>query len=274
MSKFYQTAKNVKTALLNPVLISQYINYSVQRLLLKRMPVRKLAEGIRVGNVVGFSEFHSVEDFVSSSELALFKSLQLSPGIILDIGANIGVVSLYFEKIFPKNKIYAIEPNPSTYAALVDNMNRFGSGNTTTINTAFADRDGSMLFDASATHRGTASFYTQESTSSTEVRTTRLDTFVEQIGNPEVSLLKIDVEGYEDLVYSGGLENLKTLPSCIYMEVCPRITIRAGYAPELALVRLERLGYKLSRIGKNGELIGATASELVAFDYLNCIATI
>lgn len=42
---------------------------------------------------------------------------------LLDIGANIGVYSLYFSKLNPANKVIAIEPDSSSFVSLIRNVN-------------------------------------------------------------------------------------------------------------------------------------------------------
>lgn len=42
--------------------------------------------------------------------------------IIIDIGANVGIVSLYLAKKFPFIKIYSYEPIPPNYANLIKNL--------------------------------------------------------------------------------------------------------------------------------------------------------
>jgi FkbM family methyltransferase len=46
----------------------------------------------------------------------------LNPGVILDIGANIGAVSLALARRFPAARLYAFEPLPENYALLAHNV--------------------------------------------------------------------------------------------------------------------------------------------------------
>ena len=46
----------------------------------------------------------------------------INPQVILDIGANIGIASIYFTNRFPSAKIYAFEPMPENYSLLTKNI--------------------------------------------------------------------------------------------------------------------------------------------------------
>src|SRR5437870_6519350 len=41
---------------------------------------------------------------------------------VIDLGANIGLSSLYFASLFPSSKIFVVEPNPGTYELLKQNV--------------------------------------------------------------------------------------------------------------------------------------------------------
>jgi FkbM family methyltransferase len=55
---------------------------------------------------------------------------------VIDIGAHVGVASIYLAKTFPFIKVYAIEPDPMNYACLKRNLELNGLTNVTAINTA------------------------------------------------------------------------------------------------------------------------------------------
>jgi FkbM family methyltransferase len=55
---------------------------------------------------------------------------------LVDIGAHVGVMSIYLAKKYPFIKVYAIEPDPFNYACLIRNLELNGVTNVTAINTA------------------------------------------------------------------------------------------------------------------------------------------
>ncbi|MEE9542246.1 MAG: FkbM family methyltransferase, partial [Thermodesulfobacteriota bacterium] len=50
---------------------------------------------------------------------------ELEPRTILDIGANIGISSVYFANRYPEAKIFSFEPVPSNYALLEKNIKNY-----------------------------------------------------------------------------------------------------------------------------------------------------
>ena len=54
-----------------------------------------------------------------------FRAETESP-LILDCGANLGMASLYFKWLYPKARVRAFEPDPSTFELLKQNLARNG----------------------------------------------------------------------------------------------------------------------------------------------------
>lgn len=64
-----------------------------------------------------------IKEIFSDNYKVLEKNLQFFPGdIVLDIGANEGVFSIFMSKLFPQTRIFAYEPVPSTYFSMVRNI--------------------------------------------------------------------------------------------------------------------------------------------------------
>ncbi|MGN9910188.1 FkbM family methyltransferase [Phytohabitans sp. LJ34] len=68
-----------------------------------------------------------------------------APAVIFDIGANIGLASLFFKARYPDAFIVAAEPGPDTYLALEENFTRHVPGGLTR-NVALAATDGRARF--------------------------------------------------------------------------------------------------------------------------------
>jgi glycosyltransferase involved in cell wall biosynthesis len=71
--------------------------------------------------------------------------------IVVDVGAHIGVVSIYLAKKYPFIEVYAIEPDPVTCNHLKRNIELNGVTNVTVINKAVS-RDGETLEDLFRDH--------------------------------------------------------------------------------------------------------------------------
>ena len=79
-------------------------------------------------------------------------------GVVIDVGANIGMFTLYVLRRFPDVKIYALEPAPALFDALVSNTAPHRA-RVTLINSGAGDHDGSMAFTYYPALTGMSSFY-------------------------------------------------------------------------------------------------------------------
>jgi FkbM family methyltransferase len=127
---------------------------------------------------------------------------------VIDIGANVGNFSLLVNTSFKVEKLISIEPIPEIYNCLVLNTKNFE--NITTINCAICDVVGTknMSFDK---EKGYLSRFTEDVARSVSVGTRTLDDIIETFNISKVDLLKIDVEGFENLVLDGAKNNLKNI---------------------------------------------------------------
>lgn len=121
--------------------------------------------------------------------------------IVIDVGAHIGEFSTAVRKL-TNASIYAFEPVPDAFASLTNNVidEKFFP-----INSAISLENDYATFHITESLvgssllppiKGQTSKWLNETTS-IEVKTTRLDTFIEQHKFASISLLKTDAEGYD-----------------------------------------------------------------------------
>jgi methyltransferase FkbM-like protein len=96
------------------------------------------------------------------------------------------------------------------------------------------------------------------------VKCSTIDSFLTRIAKAEsVSFLKVDVEGFEALVFAGADDALKDRRiATVYFEVAPRLAIMRGFEPDAGARILLRHGYELKRINENGRLQGANVADI------------
>lgn len=123
----------------------------------------------------------------------------VAPQTILDIGANIGVASVYFANVFPSARIYSCEPVPNNYALLLKNTE--GRKNITSFNIGLSKESGTFKMRASdaRANLGGYSLHNLGVDESREVEVTikTPDEFINEIGIDRFDLIKIDTEGSE-----------------------------------------------------------------------------
>jgi FkbM family methyltransferase len=159
----------------------------------------------------------------------------LLQGVCVDVGANIGNHTLYFSKRF--SEVYAFEPNPDTFELL-----KF---NTRGIHTVHAMNVGLGRDESQATLKlvrgnlGASSLVNHERGDEVSVRLTSLDA---EMKGRDVSLIKIDTEGFEKEVLLGATAVIETCQPIVVFEQ-HRQEFAAGTTPAIDLLKSH--GYRL-----------------------------
>lgn len=142
---------------------------------------------------------------------------------VIDIGANIGVFSI-FAKTMGAKKVYAIEPVSSTFMQLCSNINKTQLKNIVPMKNAVTDNAGEFVNINLTTNPGHNGAYAQSNTSET-VYTTSLSEILNQINDDDV-LLKIDCEGAEyDILMGmspGGMRKVSRIVLESHADLHPR----------------------------------------------------
>ncbi len=131
--------------------------------------------------------------------------------IVIDVGANIGTHSVYMSKcVGAEGKIYSFEPIPDTAWQLKENLALNKIENVEVIVAALKDVSGIESMSVFPSNFSAwNSFGTLETTESKpvaqiEVKTLKLDDFVNQKNINRIDFLKIDAEGSEKNVFMGA----------------------------------------------------------------------
>ncbi|QXJ34897.1 FkbM family methyltransferase [Saccharolobus shibatae] len=131
--------------------------------------------------------------------------------IVLDVGANIGAFTL---KVAPKVKhVIAVEPEPNNFEILKRNVNKNNLSNVTLLNYAVSDKAEIVYFNTTG---GSA----KVSDRGIPINAKPLDDILHELGESEVTIMKMDIEGYEGKVLS-AFKNYESLRQII-MEVHSR----------------------------------------------------
>ena len=124
--------------------------------------------------------------------------------LFYDIGANVGVYTILASKV-KKAKTISIEPIPSTYEHLIDNIQINRLDNVITKNIGLSSEKSKLFFTTNRDAMNSVALSSDKDTIEVEVDT--LDNLSKRFGYPK--MIKIDVEGYETNVIKGGMETLK-----------------------------------------------------------------
>lgn len=169
-----------------------------------------------------------------ANQLSLYKSLISKDGTFVDIGANVGVNSIFAKKTLPCARVVSIEPSYENFDLLLNNLRRASCSAVEAHNIAIASTDGVIGFVGS----GTNAHLDLGSDIVNEVKCSRLDTFCDENNIDKIDLLKIDVEGYTDVVLSGSQETFRITNSAIvefsHEDTAKRLSLAAGSSQPLA----------------------------------------
>jgi len=168
--------------------------------------------------------------------------------IIIDIGANIGSISLPLAKIFNKSKIFAIEPTNYAFKKLTKNLNlNKDLKKNILLNQIFLSKKNkptkvwsSWNFDNSNNkhkqHFGTLHSVKKKSYLS-------LDNFINLKKIKKVDFIKLDVDGHELDVLKSGEKFLKNKKPVIFIEIAPYLYPEFGYKCSSLITYIKKLKY-------------------------------
>lgn len=143
---------------------------------------------------------------------------EIRPSVVLDLGGNIGLTSLWFDTWFKPKNLVLVEPFPENVRLARKNLSQC-DGVVVLVEAAVGSRDGFAEFSASVdSNRGSVSFGVNGKT-----RVLSIPTLIDEtkIG-PRIDLLKVDIEGGEAELFSGNLEWLDGVQNII-VEFHPNI---------------------------------------------------
>jgi FkbM family methyltransferase len=119
------------------------------------------------------------------------------PRNILDLGANIGLTTLFWNKAYPDSQLACVEPMPNNLDILKWNIAE-NKVNVTVIEGAVAVQDGEVFMEIADKDFGhQVSTDTKAGGNTIKVKAYSIDTILEKLQWPVIDLLKIDIEGYE-----------------------------------------------------------------------------
>jgi len=123
----------------------------------------------------------------------------------IDIGANIGVHSLYASRIVGKEgRVIAFEPNPATFSLLSAHLAVNRIGNCTVHNLALSNEAGELELSATSAHSGTWTCRdVRVRRESIRVPVTTADEMIQAGDLRGRTLIKIDTEGFEHRIIQG-----------------------------------------------------------------------
>jgi FkbM family methyltransferase len=192
--------------------------------------------------------------------------------VVFDVGAHTGSVAMEYRRCFPKADIHCFEPFPETFELLKKNM--AADSRVKCHSLALSDSTGTAVFHGNSSTATNSLLPTNslghlywgegllDTTGTEVVQTMTVDDFISSQAINNIDILKLDVQGAEFSVLSGGRMALASHRiRLIYMEMifCPTYEGQRKYSEYLSL--MESCGYRFldfyNPIRKHNQLIQA-----------------
>jgi FkbM family methyltransferase len=187
-------------------------------------------------------------------ELSCLSEYLSEGSIFVDVGANLGIYTVAAaRRVGESGRVISFEPASNTFSILQRNITLNHLNNVIATQLALADKEGtrSLFYHVDASRHSLAE---NESIGFETITTIGLDTFLSRNQIVRVNLMKIDVEGAEELVLRGAVEVLEKSRPVIVFEINSLLSLRLGLKPDGALTLLSRLGYSFYKIDRFGKL--------------------
>jgi len=195
--------------------------------------------------------------------------------VIIDVGANFGIMSLRFAKAAPRGTVYAFEPTHFALSRLRTNLglnpelaarihvtNAFVSDSNTDEAriTAFASwKVGGSRESNEALHP----MHWGSAKSTAGAGAVTLDEFTAKNSVQRIDLIKIDTDGHEFEVLRGAKETLRRTRSNVIFEVGGYMMKEKGIDFGFYLGYFGELGYRLFDAPTGREVLASTMDELI-----------
>jgi len=218
----------------------------------------------RMGEAI-FDHFYlGYKKYLEARDIHLLKRFYIPGSHIIDIGANIGFFTEHFAKwVAPTiGGVIAIEPEPENYARLNKRLTRLKLQDyVSTIQAAVADVSGPLHLMVNPEHPGDH----QLAETGLPVNGITIDDIIRQKQWPDVSLIKIDVQGAETRVIHGARETLLRLQPTLYIEVSETDLNRHGSSSEKLVNLLGSLNYEMDPSYNNDDFSGSLSDDANAY---------
>lgn len=173
--------------------------------------------------------------------------------VLVDVGANIGLVSLAALAGVPDAMVYAFEPGPHQHRLLEETIRRNRLERRLELSPlALSDTAGTADFAVHSSRHAAGDGFRDTGrggrSRSVRVRTGTLDGWWDEHGRPAVAVVKIDTEGSELLVLRGGARMLRSCRPVLFLEIHESNLRVYPFDGDDVRREIEAMGYRLEEL--------------------------
>lgn len=168
---------------------------------------------------------------------------------VLDVGTNMGETLLNLALINKDGLNIGFEPVPFLFEKARHNISLNDSENIRLENLALSNEKSSLFFNFDNENHSGGIFLTTEAESkknSQTVQAVKLDDYVEQNNLDNISLIKMDVEGFEMNVLKGAAQTIERYKPVLFVEVDNTFLQRQNSSAKMLVEFLLSKGYQIS----------------------------
>jgi FkbM family methyltransferase len=201
-----------------------------------------------LGRRIFEASYQFYKDRLEAGPIRMLRPWVRPKTFVIDVGANIGFFSRQFATwVSDGGKVIAVEPEALNYARLQHAIAKAGLADVVeTIHAAVAETTGEGLLEINPGHPGDHKLGTQ----GVPVAITTIDDLLSARGWPEVSLIKVDVQGAEARVLAGARRALERFRPALFLEVDDQQLRYYGSSASELLTSATAQGYTIhSRLG-------------------------
>lgn len=202
---------------------------------------------VDISETNGHSSYFSLDE--EGQEL-MFSNIKEGMTVI-DIGANIGALTLKFaKKVGLPGKVFSFEPSPVNYKRAAKNISLNDFTNITLINQGLGnEKSTALLYNVNPNNRGMLRILQDggqfDRFETEEVEIDTLDASMERFSIPRPEFIKIDVEGFEYKVLKGARNTLNRCKPVLFIELDDN-NLQEQKSTAKEVVRfLKQMGYQI-----------------------------
>jgi FkbM family methyltransferase len=195
-------------------------------------------------------------------------------GVLIDVGANIGSISIPLSKMRPDISIVAVEASPWIYKVLKRNIQANNASNITPLNYAVYSESGKTLaMYAPKDLFGKGSLKSVYTKDAEMVETITIDDIKKKCSLVAIHFIKVDVEGFEASVFSGMSQLSMADKPKIVFEFSEWAEVKAGFKACEAQAIILSKGYKIQQMDRKFNIIGKPSASLQKVKSANLFAS-
>lgn len=249
-----------------------YKPFRPKKPLLKQIDFRSLSFLVPVHEDIGWRLRVHREYEVDS--ISCLEKLINKRDVCIDVGANVGIYSLFMAQKACNGKVIAFEPLSLNRHMLCINAALNRIENIDVRDSVLSDKPGVVEFSVSedAAYSSMRPTGRKKEISSLKVQASSIDEIYAE-GGQRVNVIKVDAEGAELLVLQGAEKLLSTphlRPRVLLVELNAQNQAPYNYGPEDVLMYMKNLGYSANSVSNKGPISGwSSASSAEEALFLN-----